>query len=95
MDKRRAPRRPVSLRIELTYPSGENLAVSSRDISDNGIFILLDESRQPEIGEIVSLKIVDESTDESLLPSSEAAVVRLAPDGIGLSFIVMDFVDDE
>jgi len=94
MEQRRSPRRPASFKIELAYPTGETLTVVSRDISDNGIFLLLEESSQPIIGEIVSLKLVDESVNEAPLPSNEAAVVRLEPEGIGLSFIVMDFVDD-
>ena len=94
MEQRRSPRRSASLKIELAYPTGENFTVVSRDISDNGIFLLLEESHQPVIGEIVSLKLVDESVNEAPLPSNEAAVVRLEPEGVGLAFIVMDFVDD-
>ena len=49
-DKRRHPRRPAELNVELTYPSGESRSVKTRDISQGGLFILLDHDNMPPQG---------------------------------------------
>ena len=43
MENRKSPRRNATLEIELSYPSGDKKIVSSRDISDGGIFLILDQ----------------------------------------------------
>ncbi|TNF35119.1 MAG: PilZ domain-containing protein [Gammaproteobacteria bacterium] len=95
MEKRRHPRRPVTLDVELTYPGGETVRVTTRDISESGMFLILDPSHMPTIGEVVGVHLVGDSVDQEHLPGTDAVVVRHTPDGIGLAFIEMDFFDDE
>ncbi len=86
MEQRQSPRRPVRLEIQITYPTGESHHVFSRDISDGGIFLMLDKASQPLIGELIYLEIVGDPGDETL-PGTEAIVVHQTPEGMGLAFI--------
>ena len=90
-DKRKYPRRPVVLDVELSYPSGETIGVQSRDISDGGLFLVLDNRDKPLLGEIIGVRLTGDSAEKETLPSSEAVVVHQAADGIGVAFIVMEF----
>lgn len=94
MDKRKYPRRPVELDIELSYPSGEIITVKTRDISEGGLFLVLDDRDKPMLGEVIGLTLVGESAGRETLPSAEAVVVHRAGDGIGVAFIVMEFQKD-
>ena len=89
-DKRRYPRRPVELDIELSYPSGQIHVVKSRDISEGGLFLVIDSASQPIIGEVLRIKLLGDSASKESLPSEEAVVVHQASDGIGVAFIEME-----
>jgi PilZ domain len=91
MDKRRSPRKSVKLSIKLTYPSGDSQLVHTRDISDSGVFLILDKLDKPSIGELVTVELLDDIQNTEVFPSSEAIVVRQESEGIGLAFIEMDF----
>ena len=93
-DKRKHPRRPAVLDVELSYPSGEIKTVKSRDISDGGLFLVMDSRDKPVIGELIGVKLTGDSARQETLPSGEAVVVHLAADGIGVAFIEMDFEED-
>ena len=95
MDKRRAPRKSVTINVKITFPSGESQHSVTRDISESGIFLILDESGGPLIGELLTLELLDDAQNTEVLPGSEAVVVRQEPDGIGLSFIDMNFSMDD
>jgi len=41
-DKRKSERRAISLEIELVYPSGESRIAHTRDMSDGGLFLIID-----------------------------------------------------
>lgn len=88
-DKRRSKRRAVVLEVELVYPSGEQQVVHTRDISDGGLFIVMEKLVQPTIGECLKVTLCGGSESEAL-PSNDAVVVRQAPDGIGIAFIEME-----
>ena len=93
-EKRKYPRRSVELNVELSYPSGDVKTVKTRDISEGGLFLILDELEKPVLGEVVGVKLVDESAGKEVFPSDEAVVVRYAPDGVGLAFIEIEVDDD-
>ncbi|HED32676.1 MAG TPA: PilZ domain-containing protein [Gammaproteobacteria bacterium] len=93
-DKRKHPRRVAHLEVELSFPSGEKQIVRTRDISEGGVFVLLDKLRHPMIGEVVTVVLNDnEQNAGEVFPSSDAVVVRQEEGGIGLAFIEFDFVD--
>ncbi len=93
-EKRKYPRRPIDLKIEIKYPSGQTELAHTRDISEGGLFLLLSEAAQPVLGEVIGLSQVAGPDSPETLPSGEAVVVHRAQDGIGVAFIVMDLDDD-
>jgi len=94
-DKRKHPRREAHLEVELCFPSGEKQIVRTRDISEGGVFVVLDKLRRPVIGEVVTVVLNNHEHNEGeVFPSSDAVVVRQEEGGIGLAFIEFDFVDD-
>jgi len=89
-DKRKSERRLISLTVELIYPSGETQTVYTRDMSESGLFLIIEKQKQPTIGECIKVSLSGDSKNEAVLPSPDAAVVRQSPDGIGLAFIEME-----
>ena len=56
---------------------------------------MLDRQRHPVIGEVVTLKLGENSHDSSVVfPSTDAIVVRQEEGGIGLAFIELDFAEN-
>ena len=94
-EKRRFERRVAHLEVELAFPSGEVQVARTRDISEGGVFLVLDKLRRPVIGEVVTIKLLEDESDHAeTLPSNDAVVVRQEEDGIGLAFIELDFSED-
>jgi hypothetical protein len=94
MDNRKSPRRDIILDIELSYPSGDKQIVSTRDISDGGVFLILDQLDRPVLGELVGVKLVGDSIEKEILPGTDAVVVHQEPQGIGLAFIQIELDED-
>ena len=95
MEKRRFQRKDVTLDVKISYPSSEPRVVKTRDISDGGLFLIISQEERPIIGEVVSIELVGKTEQIDAFASSEAVVVRQEAEGVGLSFIVMDFAMDE
>lgn len=94
-EKRKYPRRKAHLEVELSFPSGEKVIVRTRDISEGGVFLVLDKLRRPVIGEVVNVRLNNnEQNAGEVFPSSDAVVVRQEEGGIGLAFIELDFAED-
>ncbi len=94
-EQRKYPRRELHIEVELGFPSGEKQIVRTRDVSEGGVFLVLDKLRRPIIGEVVTVKICDNGQHkEMVFPSNDAVVVRQEEGGIGLAFIELDFADD-
>lgn len=94
-EQRKYPRRELHIEVELGFPSGEKQIVRTRDVSEGGVFLVLDKLRRPVIGEVVTVKINDNvDPSEMVFPSADAVVVRQEEGGIGLAFIELDFADD-
>jgi len=94
MENRKSPRRDVILDVELSYPSGDKQVVSTRDISEGGIFLILDQLDRPVLGELVGVKLKGDSAEKETLPGTEAIVVHQEPQGIGLAFIQIEVDED-
>lgn len=91
MDKRQYKRTDVTLVVKISYPDTEPQLVKSRDFSDGGMFLIIEDASRPIIGEVVSVELIEPADGIDILPSHEAVVVRQEKEGIGLSFIEMDF----
>jgi c-di-GMP-binding flagellar brake protein YcgR len=89
---RKYPRRKLHLEVELSFPSGEKQTVRTQDVSDGGVFLIVDKLRRPIIGEVIEVKIVNDENELGVeFPSNDAVVVRQEEGGIGLAFIELDF----
>lgn len=86
-EQRRHLRIGVEVDIEMTVPGQTTQDVHTRNISDGGLFIVLDNTAMPEIGTIVRVKLKHLLGDGEQAPSNQARVVRHDPEGIGLEFI--------
>ena len=92
---RKHSRREIHLEVELGFPSGEKKTVRTLDMSDGGVFLVVDKLRRPIIGEVVEIKIINDKHNIGVaFPSNDAVVVRQDERGIGLAFIELDFASD-
>lgn len=83
-DQRRHTRTPLSCRIKITHESVGELIVKTRDISDGGVFVILEPEQVPEIGTIVTGQVQGLVGDAPILTME---VVRVEPTGVGLRFV--------
>jgi len=85
-EARRSPRTPIKMKVSLVMSEvGEVLAIT-RDISDGGIFVLLDTEKVLEVGEEVSVQ-VQGLPDGMDAPWVKMRVVRTETEGIGLMIV--------
>ena len=86
-EQRRHLRIGLVVDIELTLPDQNTLVVRTRNISDGGLFLILDEIELPPVGTEVMVRLKDQLGDGETPPLNRAKVVRHEPDGIGLAFV--------
>jgi len=73
--------------IELTLPGNEPIDVRTRNISDGGLYIILDNIELPAIGTEVKVRLKNQLGDGEEPPLNHALVVRHETDGMGLQFL--------
>lgn len=73
--------------IEMTLPLQGVINVRTKNISDGGLFLVLDNIEIPPIGTEVQVRLQNQLGDGEEPPINRARVVRHEPDGIGLEFI--------
>ncbi|MCF7981855.1 MAG: PilZ domain-containing protein, partial [Pseudomonadales bacterium] len=56
-EQRTHPRIKVPMKVSLRFSETGDLLAVTRDISDNGIFLLLDQETMPKIGDIVRVQV--------------------------------------
>ncbi len=86
-DKRHFVRTPFTCRIKIQHESIGELIVKTRDISDGGVFVLLDPDQVPPIGSIVTGQVQGMPGEA---PVVDMEVVRAESDGVGLRFLRED-----
>lgn len=86
MDEARRHRRmKIPLKVEIYHESLGSLQVEASDMSDGGIFVLLDECFQIDVGEIVTLRTLGLGQDGSeTSPPLSMRVARKTIEGMGL-----------
>lgn len=85
-EARGSPRTPIKMKVSLVMSeAGEMLAIT-RDISDSGIFVLLDADEMPAIGQEVSVQIQGLPNGMEA-PWVKMRIVRSEPEGVGLMII--------
>lgn len=85
-EQRKHGRTRSSAVIELSHDSIGTILVSSRDVSDRGVFVFREPGLElPPVGTILNLKITGVMGHER--PEVLAEVVRTDDDGIGICFL--------
>jgi len=83
-NKRQHVRTPLACRIKIQCPVNGEMMVKTRDISDGGVFVVLENQKIPPIGTIVQGQVQGMMEDAPIL---EMEVVRMESEGIGLRFV--------
>lgn len=83
-NKRHAPRTPLQVRIRINHPRLGELFVSTRDISDSGVFVVVDEIQdQLQLGELVTGQVQGLPIEAPIVLME---VVRFESSGMGFRF---------
>ncbi|UTF61644.1 PilZ domain-containing protein [Gilvimarinus sp. DA14] len=83
-NKREHLRTPVVCQIKICHEQLGEMLVKTRDISDGGVFVVLEPEQIPPVGSIVTGQVQGLMDDA---PVVEMEVVRVEPRGVGLRFI--------
>ncbi len=83
-DLREHIRMAMVCRIKILHKELGEMLVQTRDISDGGVFVVLDQDLRLPIGDVVQGQVQGLAQDAPIL---EMKVVRLEPTGVGLKFI--------
>lgn len=86
-DKRRNVRTSFACRIKIAHNSVGELLVKTRDISDGGVFVVLEPEQIPPVGTRLTGQVQGLMDDAPVL---QLEVVRVEPAGVGLRFIQED-----
>lgn len=86
-EQRQYVRTNFSCRIKITHASIGELMVKTRDISDGGIFLVLEPEQIPPIGTRLIGQVQGLMDDAPVL---EMEVVRVESTGVGLRFVQED-----
>ncbi|WP_437879840.1 PilZ domain-containing protein [Pseudomonas sp. LRF_L74] len=85
MNKRLHVRSPMKVQLRIDHPVHGQVMVTTRDISDTGVYILLDEAKNLlKVDEIVSGQVQGLPIEAPIL---RMVVVRTEAMGVGLRFI--------
>jgi len=83
-DRRIHTRTAMSAKVKVTHETQGEFVFSTRDISDGGVFIVIDtEPFEPELGDSVQVQVQGLPVPAPLL---DMVVVRKTIDGYGLQF---------
>jgi c-di-GMP-binding flagellar brake protein YcgR len=84
---RRYVRTNFSCRIKISHESIGEIQVKTRDISDGGVFVVLEPEQIPPIGTRLTGQVQGLMDDAPVL---ELEVVRVESTGVGLRFVQED-----
>ena len=83
-DQRQYVRTPFACCIKISHDSVGELLVKTRDISDGGVFVVLEPDNIPQIGTRLTGQVQGLMEDAPVLMME---VVRIEPAGVGLRFV--------
>ena len=81
-DKRRHPRMNMSMKVSMTMNGHGEVLATTRDVSEGGIFVIIDRATMPQLGETVNVQVQGLPGGDA--PWVEMEVVRAEHEGIGL-----------
>lgn len=82
-DRREHIRTALNAKVSVTHPEFEPRLFSTRDISDGGIFIVVEDDFSPAVGDRVQVQVQGLPVPAPVL---EMVIVRKTVDGFGLQF---------
>lgn len=83
-NKREHNRTPLKVQLRIEHPLHGRMMVTTRDISENGVFVVIDDAqRLLQIGEVVSGQVQGLPVEA---PVVRMQVVRFEPSGVALVF---------
>jgi hypothetical protein len=83
-NKREHKRTPLKVQLRIDHPIHGQMLVTTRDISENGVFVVIDDAqRLLQIGELVSGQVQGLPMEA---PVVQMEVVRFEPSGVALVF---------
>ena len=88
-NNRKFARHEAQVDVQLSFLENETKLVRTRDISEGGMFLVTDNASEYPLGEMVHLKYNDPTNDD-FETEMDAIIVRVADDGIGIAFVVLD-----
>jgi len=88
-NQRKSPRHEVHVDVTLTYQDGDPLMVRTRDISDGGMFLVVNDTSTYPLGEMLHLRYYDPDHDNADT-KKDAIIVRVADNGLGIAFVELD-----
>ena len=83
-NKREHERYPLAVDVKISHPDIGEKIVQTKDVSDSGVFVLVEPTGMPPIGEIVQGQIQGGAED---MPVVKMKIVRVVNDGLGLQFV--------
>ncbi len=84
-DQRRHQRLRIPLRVEVQHGNSSTLELEATDMSNGGLFLLMEESAQPPMGELLKVRSVGLGIDgKESGPLLLMRIVRRTATGIGL-----------
>lgn len=90
-NKRKHTRHPVAVNIKISHPDIGEKIVKTKDISDGGLFILVEPADMPAPGSIVQGQVQGMMEAPPVLMME---VVRIAKGGLGLRYVLDELSDD-
>jgi hypothetical protein len=88
-NKRQHPRKDIQIEVELSFLEDSLRTVITRDISQGGLYVQLDNPEYYPMGEMINLRFNNPlSNNEETV--KDGIIVRRSENGIGVAFIEMD-----
>lgn len=84
-NKRKAPRLPFPMAVEVTVKGQAAIKMNTRDMSDGGVFLEDDKNTILQMGTKLTLKVIEGMQGEDAAEIS-ATVVRVVDDGVAVQF---------
>lgn len=91
-DKRKHIRTPVSIKVRIWNETIGSVVLSTRDVSDGGVFLITEGAPIPPVGTVVEGQVQGPVED---LPVVKMEIVRVEPTGVGLRFVSTPDADAE
>ena len=86
---RRFPRKEIQIEVELRFLEDSSRMVITRDMSEGGLFMRLNDTEHYPMGEMVSLRFKNPLDDFSYT-EKDAIIVRHTEEGMAVAYVEMD-----